>query len=114
MECENFQDLMHHNWEGIEQDRGMVRRNRVYRRLLLSPVVYNAGVEDSDYEYIKRFRSSLQQNFENNLGWDLHVHKNGALIVLSDENKLGDLFPSMKGESEAVLLFGKLLRDKLS
>lgn len=113
MECENVEDLMKLNWEGIEQDKGIVRRNRVYRRLLLSPVVYNQGIEDSDYEYIKRFRSSLQGNFENNLGWDLHVHKNGALIVLSDDNKVGDLFPSMKGESEAVLLFAKLIREKL-
>ena len=113
MECENVEDLMKLNWEGIEQDKGIVRRNRVYRRLLLSPVVYNQGIEDSDYEYIKRFRSSLQGNFENNLGWDLHVHKNGALIVLSDDNKVGDLFPSMKGVSEAVLLFAKLIREKL-
>ena len=113
MECENVEDLMKLNWEGIEQDKGIVRRNRVDRRLLLSPVVYNQGIEDSDYEYIKRFRSSLQGNSENNLGWDLHVHKNGALIVLSDDNKVGDLFPSMKGESEAVLLFAKLIREKL-
>ena len=79
----------------------------------MNDLVYNQGIEDSDYEYIKRFRSSLQGNFENNLGWDLHVHKNGALIVLSDDNKVGDLFPSMKGESEAVLLFAKLIREKL-
>ncbi|AKN30065.1 hypothetical protein Ccar_04180 [Clostridium carboxidivorans P7] len=113
MECESLEELMHHNFEGVEQDKGMLRRNRVYRRLLLSPVVYNGGTEDSDYDYIKKFRSSLQENFENNLGWDLHVHKNGALIVLSDDNKIGDLFPSMKGESEAILLFGKLIREKL-
>ncbi|MBP2031969.1 uncharacterized protein (TIGR02678 family) [Clostridium algifaecis] len=113
MECENAKDLMKLNWEGIEQDKGVVRRNRVYRRILLSPVVYNGGIEDSDYEYIKRFRSSLQQNFENNLGWDLHVHKNGALIVLSDDNKIGNVFPSMKGESEVVLLLAKLIREKL-
>ncbi|MEL5900170.1 DUF2398 family protein, partial [Clostridium sporogenes] len=48
-----------------------------------------------------------------NLGWNLHVHKNGSLIVLSDDNKIGDLFPSMKGESEAVLLFGKLIRKSV-
>lgn len=113
MECENAKDLMKLNWEGIEQDKGVVRRNRVYRRILLSPVVYNGGIEDSDYEYIKRFRSSLQQNFENNLGWDLHVHKNGALIVLSDDNKIRNVFPSMKGESEVVLLLAKLIREKL-
>lgn len=113
MDCESFEDLIQHNWEGVEEDKGMLRRNRVYRRLLLSPVLYNGGVEDSDYEYIKKFRSSIQENFEKYLGWDFHVHKNGALIVLSDDNKISDVFPSMKGESEAVLLFGKLIIEKL-
>jgi len=113
MECESLEELIQYNFEGIEQDRGMLRRNRVYRRLLLSPVVYNEGLGDSDYDYIKKFRNSIQENFESNLGWDVHVHKNGALVVLSNDNKIGDLFPSMKGESEAVLLFGKLIREKL-
>lgn len=113
MECESLDDLIYHNWEGLEQDKGILRRNRVYRRLLLSPVVYKGGAEDSDYDYIKKFRSSIQENFENNLAWSLHVHKNGALIVLSGDNKIGDLFPSMQGESEAVLLFGKFIREKL-
>jgi uncharacterized protein (TIGR02678 family) len=113
MECESIEELMKYNYEGIEEDRGVIRRNRVYRRLLLSPIVYNNGVEDSDYEYIKKFRSSIQDSFEKNLGWEVHVHKNGSLIVLSDDNKLGDTFPSMKGESEAVLIFGKFIREKL-
>ena len=113
MECESLDELINYNWEGVEQDKGILRRNRVYRRLLLSPVVYKGGAEDSDYDYIKKFRSSIQENFKENLGWNLHVHKNGSLIVLSDDNKIGDLFPSMKGESEAVLLFGKLIRQKL-
>ncbi len=113
MECESLEELVQHNWDGVEQDKGILRRNRVYRRLLLSPIVYNEGAYDSDYEYIKKFRSSIQENFEKNLGWSIHVHKNGALIVLGDDNKIGDLFPSMKGESEAVLLFGKFIREKL-
>lgn len=113
MDCESFEDLSQHNWEGVEEDRGVLRRNRVYRRFLLSPVIYNKGVEDSDYDYIKKFRSSIQENFEKYLGWDLNVHRNGALIVLSDDNKIKDVFPSMKGESEAILLLGKLIREKL-
>lgn len=113
IKCNTFNELIKFNWDGIEEDRGLLRRNRVYRRLLLSPVVYNEGNYDSDYEYIKKFRSSIQDNFEKNLGWSIHVHKNGAMVVLDDDNKIGDIFPSMKGESEAILLLGTLIREKL-
>lgn len=113
MECKSLEELISHDFEGIEEDKGKIRRHRVYRRLLLSPIVYNEGSEDVDYEYIRKYRSSIQENFEKYLGWNLHIHKNGALIVLDDGNKIKDIHPSMKGESDVVILFGKLIREKI-
>ena len=93
---------------------GTVRKNRVFRRLLLSPVVYNDENDNGDYDYIKSKRSFIRNTFEENLGWDIHVHKNGALAVLENSNEVKDIFPNKKGESAAVLFINKEVRRNIN
>lgn len=102
-DSESYEDLLSDEFSGISKDLGTVRKNRVFRRLLLSPVVYNDENDNGDYDYIKSKRSFIRSTFEENLGWDIHVHKNGALAVLENLNEVKDIFPNKKGESSVVL-----------
>lgn len=109
----SYKDIENQEWGELDTDRGIIRRNRVYRRLLMSPVVYNEGTEDVDYDYIKKQRSMISNDLENYLQYDLHVHRNGALIVLSPDKNLKDTFPGGKAISDVVLLFNSLLISKI-
>lgn len=112
----SIEELLKYEIEGIEglsDEKGKLRSQRVYRKLLLSPVVYDEGSQDVDYEYIKKYRSSIEENFEKYLSWRFHIHKNGAMIVLDEKNYIKDVFPNTKGESAVVLLLSKLIRDKI-
>lgn len=113
-QAENYEDLLRDEFTGIRSDAGIVRKNRVFRRLLLSPIIYNDGNDDSDYEYIKSVKSYIRGVFEENLGWDIHIHKNGALAVLENTNEVKDIFPNQKGESAAVLFINKEIRNKIN
>ena len=110
---ESYEELLSDEFSGISKDLGTVRRNRVFRRLLLSPVIYNDENDNGDYDYIKSKRSFIRSAFEENLGWDIHVHRNGALAVLENSNEVKDIFPSKKGESAAVLFINKEVRNKI-
>ena len=110
---ESYEELLSDEFSGISKDLGTVRKNRVFRRLLLSPVIYNDENDNGDYDYIKSKRSFIRNTFEENLGWDIHVHKNGALAVLENSNEVKDIFPSKKGESAAVLFINKEVRNKI-
>lgn len=112
-DSESYEDLLSDEFSGISKDLGTVRKNRVFRRLLLSPVVYNDENDNGDYDYIKSKRSFIRSTFEENLGWDIHVHKNGALAVLENSNEVKDIFPNKKGESSAVLFINKEVRSKI-
>lgn len=112
-DSESYEDLLSDEFSGISKDLGTVRKNRVFRRLLLSPVIYNDEEDNGDYDYIKSKRSFIRNTFEENLGWDIHVHKNGALAVLENSNEVKDTFPSKKGESAAVLFINKEVRNKI-
>ena len=85
-DSESYEDLLGDEFSGISKDLGTVRKNRVFRRLLLSPVVYNDENDNGDYDYIKSKRSFIRNTFEENLGWDIHIHKNGALAKKKKED----------------------------
>ena len=112
-DIESYEDLLSAEFSGISRDLGTVRKNRVFRRLLLSPVIYNDENDNGDYDYIKSKRSFIRNTFEENLGWDIHVHKNGALAVLENSNEVKDIFPNKKGESSAVLFINKEIRNRI-
>lgn len=105
-----------------EADKGVLRKYRAYRRLLLSPIVYRNDGPVEDYEYIKTYRNAIESDFEKYLGLNLHVHRNGALLV-PDENKFQEVetFPNNKGISDLALhvitYLNKIIRynkDKLT
>lgn len=93
-------------------DKGAIRKNRVYRKLLLSPIVYrDESLED--YEYIKNYRKYIEENFSKYLGWSLHVHKNGAMLVLGEREAGFSLFPNTKGISDVILFVLNEIRNKV-
>ncbi|MEJ6949443.1 TIGR02678 family protein [Natronospora cellulosivora (SeqCode)] len=109
----SYKDIEKGEWLDLDRDRGRVRRNRVYRRLFMSPVVYNEGVDDADYLYIKNYRNMLKKDVEDLLESELHVHKNGAFISLDESKYFKDVFPDNKSISDIVLQMNAIIREML-
>ena len=63
-DSESYEDLLGDEFSGISKDLGTVRKNRVFRRLLLSPVVYNDENDNGDYDYIKSKRSFIRSTLD--------------------------------------------------
>ena len=99
-----------------DSDKGVLRRYRVYRRLLLSPIVYREADYEEDYDYIKNYRNIIEEDFRKYLGWNLQVHRNGAMLVPPENDKGYMLFPDTKGISDVILHLNleinKRIRDK--
>lgn len=113
LDYNSYRDIEEEEWGEADTDRGIIRRQRVYRRVIMSPVVYNEGSEDADYDYIKKQRGMIENDLETYLDFDFHVHRNGALVVLNKERNLKDTFPCGKAISDVVLLFNSLILEKL-
>lgn len=111
LEAKTKEDLALDKFMGDDVDRGVLRKNRVYRKLLLSPVVYR-GDSQEDYEYIKNYRKFIEEDFEKFLGWNLHVHKNGALLIPGDKDSGFYMFPNGRGISDVMLhVIGQISSD---
>ncbi len=98
-----WKDIEAGEWLEADTDRGRVRRNRVYRRLVMSPAVYNEGSEDSDYAYIKNYKNMIHNDLEEMLDTSLHVHKNGAFLVYETAKQQMEVFPGNSTLSDIVL-----------
>lgn len=98
------EDILKDENFNTEADKGVLRKYRAYRRLLLSPIVYRNDGLLEDYEYIKTYRNAIEGDFEKYLGLNLQVHKNGALLI-PEENKFQNIetFPSNKGISDLTI-----------
>lgn len=115
----NWKDIEAGEWLEADADRGRIRRNRVYRRLVMSPVVYNEGVEDPDYAYIKNYKNMILKDVEDHLNASLHVHKNGTLLVYDSPRQGMDVFPGNGTLSDIVLqinseIVGRIKEGRLS
>ncbi len=109
----SYEDIEKGEWLDLDRDRGRIRRNRVYRRLFMSPIVYNEGAEDADYLYIKNYRNMLKKDVEDLLDSELHVHKNGAFIDLDESKHFKDVFPDNKNISDIILQLNGIIRELL-
>jgi uncharacterized protein (TIGR02678 family) len=80
----------------------------------MEPVVYSQGTEDVDYDYIKKQRGLMEADFSKYLEYSLHVHKNGAMLVVPAEKNIQDGFPNTKAICDITLLFVAQIRESLS
>lgn len=102
LEAKSINELFKEKATDADTDKGVIRRNRVYRNLLLCPVVYRNNSPE-DYEYIKNYKKYIEDNFEKYLGWNLHVHKNGAMLIPLEKEMGFKLFPNGKGLCDVIL-----------
>ena len=89
MHCRCIEDFEAFSWEGEEAERGRQRIQRVYRQLTLAPALYWSEQNRNDYDYVKNQRPWLSRYLGEALGGELQIHKNGAFLVLEQDNRFG-------------------------
>jgi uncharacterized protein (TIGR02678 family) len=99
----NYKDVEEGEWIGLEQDRGLARRHRVYRRLVMTPSIYFTQSDDPDYMYIKSYKNVIAKDLEDLMDSNLHIYKNLAMLVLGDTKNYKDTFPNTSAISDIVL-----------
>lgn len=107
-EYHSTQEILDSEWERHEVDE---RRKRVYRQLMLSPVVYRESEDDPDFAYIRNYRNRLREDFEEHTLFRLEVFKNMALLVSEERKQELTLFPDQKAISDVILHFASYVRD---
>lgn len=106
-------DFENEEWIDVEQDRGIVRRQRVYRRLLMSMAMYKTSGADEDFAYVRNYRNMIGGELAELFECELQVHRTSAFLILGEGCGLGRSFPEENTLSDIVLLCNRILCEKV-
>lgn len=112
-DCNLYTDIYKKEQLGLDQDKGIERRQRIYRRLFTENVVYPEDKEDLDYLYIKNYKNTIEQDVDKILDASLEVHKDGSYILLLDNQNFKNTFPNHKAISDVVLFLNTIIIEKV-
>lgn len=113
MDYTNYTDFLKAEWIDVDEDRGIVRRQRVYRSLLMSMGLYRSLDNEEDFLYVRNYRYMIQGELEGLFPCELQVYRNSAYLVLGEDCHMGRCLPEENMLSDIVLLCGQLIREKV-
>lgn len=107
------EDFQREEWIDVNEDRGIVRRQRVYRRLMMSMGFVRSQETEEDYAYVRNYRNVVANELSKYIDCEIHVHKSGAFLILGEDCRLGRCFPEERSISDIALLCCGLLRKEI-
>lgn len=110
---ESWKDFEKTDFEELNEDRGTLRINRVYRQLAVCPAYYWEENEDTDALYLKNQRQWVSKYLNDNLGGNLDIYKNAAFLTLEMDDCYGMVHPRDAMLPEAVLLLCTKIQNEL-
>lgn len=100
------------DWVGMDEDRGIIRRQRVYRRLLMTMGMERTEETEEDFAYIRTYgKKNIEKDFAGYFDCELQIYKNQAFLILGEDANMGRCFPDTANLSEIALLCGGLVRQ---
>lgn len=113
MEYQKPEDFRESIWYEMDEDRGIVRRHRVYNRLLFSLGMYRESGSEEDFEYLKYYGRRLADDLEQNFDCQVHIHRGSAFLLLGENCHMGRVFPANNAISDILLLCCAKIREKI-
>lgn len=114
MEFTSPEEFIGEEWFGLDEDRGVIRRQRVYRRLLMSMGMERTDETEEDFLYIRNYgKKNIEKDLSEFLDCELQIYKNQAFLILGEDVNMGKCFPDDNSISDIALLCGNMLRDML-
>ena len=107
-------DFEESDWFGVDEDRGLARRHRVYKRILFSVGMYREKGTEEDFEYLKYYGRRLSEDLEQCFDCQVHIHKGSAFFMMGEECYMGTAFPGNNALSDILLLCCTKIREKVS
>lgn len=115
MKLSSAEEFIGDSWVGMDEDRGIIRRQRVYRRLLLSMGMERSEETEEDFLYVRNYgKKTIEKDFSRYFDCELQIYRNHAFLVLGEEAAMGKCFPDGNNLADIALLCARLVREKVA
>ena len=111
-ELETPEDFIKNEFISQDEEKGDIRRYKVFRNILYTPAVSSNDITTSELDYIKKNRNYIKTEIDKNLNMEVEVTHNLAILYDEDSNTEKDNFPNNKKLTEIVLMINeKILKE---
>ena len=107
------EDFAQSDWVAMDEERGIARRHRVYRRLLFSMGILQSEGMAEDVDYLKNYGRRLKDELEKIFDGELHVHRGNAFFMQGESCHIGETLPNDTGLSDVLLLVCAEIREQV-
>lgn len=107
-------DFIKDEWMYQSDEKGDVRKYKIYRNLIYTPVVFSNSLSESELDYLKKLRGHMKDELINTLGYELEVTRNMAFVFLYEDDNSKYNFPNNKRISSIVLMVNCKLLEMVS
>ena len=107
------EDFAQSDWVAMDEERGIARRHRVYRRLLFSMGILQSEGMTEDVDYLKNYGRRLKDELEKIFDGELHVHRGNAFFMQGESCHIGETLPNDTGLSDVLLLVCAEIREQV-
>lgn len=114
LEYNDLNDYVNDEFNNQNENIGDVRRYKVYRHLMYSLVSYTEDLTEFEMDYLRKFRSSINNELSKYTQSELELTRNMAVLMYEDETKEKFDFPNNKAISDIVLLINDTILKKVS
>ena len=113
LEYETLNDYTNDEFTNQNENIGDVRRYKVYRHLMYSLASYTEDLTEFEIDYLRKFRSSINNELNKYTLSELELTKNMAVLMYDPETREKFDFPNNKAISDIVLLVNNNILNKV-
>lgn len=111
MQYSRPEDFQESDWFDVDEEKGIARRHRVYKRLLFAPGLYVGEGAKEDFDYLKYYGRRLIDDLEKMFDCHVHIHRASAYFLMGESCRIGKVFPGNNTLSDIILLCFAVIRE---
>ena len=108
------EDFIKDEFTGQDEEKGDVRRYKVFRNILYTPAVSSKDLSSNELDYIKRNRTYIKSEIDKKLNMEVEITNNLTIIYDEESTTQKDNFPNSKKLTEIVLMVNEKILEEIN
>lgn len=108
------EDFIKDEFTGQDEEKGDVRRYKVFRNILYTPAVSSKDLSSNELDYIKRNRTYIKSEIDKKLNMEVEITNNLTILYDEESTTQKDNFPNSKKLTEIVLMVNEKILEEIN
>ncbi len=108
------EDFIKDEFTGQDEEKGDVRRYKVFRNILYTPAVSSKDLSSNELDYIKRNRTYIKSEIDKKLNMEVEITNNLTILYDEESTTQKDNFPNSKKLTEIVLMMNEKILEEIN